>query len=549
MKPISSKLGFVTPASAVGTAAENRRRLSLLVLLGMLYAVVRVLLIPADGAATKGFTHDGGYITIVAERVRDGAGFTVPAHWLLFLNPPSLPLPFHNANPGYPTLIAALSAVLGEDVIYVGLLVSALSNLWLALAVLVLVQHFSAELRFSALCAMAVALFPPLWRISFVLAPDALCVALVVSALAAAARARSSRGWLVCGVLFGLAWLVRSTSLLILPGLLWWMWRTRTRREAMSAVVVLVVGALLIASPWLVHTQQTWGSPLRSDAGYYWLQDYYARIFEGDVTKFWRSLAPPPSLSQILSSDAKGLLLHTLGGAPILLYLLGAGLSEWSRPAALVLFTLLALATAYSLRRWRSPAFQTGFLIVAATATSLLVAARSFELRYFSGATVLLVLWVLLPLRDFFAPTDNADHAPRRRLRRALAAGCVLYALVFLLAQDRRIFRELTEVSSVLSAYRAVAQEVARAFPDERAIITEQPYLYTYYTKRPALSPPNVEKPELLQFMSKYSARLLLLPTAALEYFYPGFRETLSPEIRVVRQIGTYTLLERTVSP
>jgi hypothetical protein len=125
----------------------------------------------------------------------------------------------------------------------------------------------------------------------------------------------------------------------------------------------------------------------------------------------------------------------------------------------------------------------------------------------------------------------------------------VLYALVFLLAQDRRIFRELTEVSSVLSAYRAVAQEVARAFPDERAIITEQPYLYTYYTKRPALSPPNVEKPELLQFMSKYSARLLLLPTAALEYFYPGFRETLSPEIRVVRQIGTYTLLERTASP
>jgi len=153
---------------------------------------------------------------------------------------------------------------------------------------------------------------------------------------------------------------------------------------------------------------------------------------------------------------------------------------------------------------------------------------------------------MLLPLREFFSTKSNA---PRQKLRLAIASGCVLYALVFLVAQDYRIFQEETRLSPAVSSYRAIAQEVAREFRDERAIITNQPYFYTYYTKLPAISPPSVGKPELLNFMSHYSARLLLLPTEELEYYYPGFPASLEPEIRTVKQIGSYTLLGRTTAP
>jgi hypothetical protein len=408
------------------------------------------------------------------------------------------------------------------------------------------VQRFSGDLRFSALCSITVALFPPIWRISYSLFPDSLFAALSISVIAVATRSRSRWGWFVSGVLFGLSWLVRSTSLLILPGLLWWVFRTRPRKDVIAAVLVFAIGAILVASPWLVHTQQTWASPFRSDAAYYWLQDYYSYPHGGDVSKFWRSLTPPPSLRQILSSDAEGFLLRTLSGVPSMLYLLAVGLSESSRLAAIVLFALLAFATLYSFRLWRRTEFQAGFLIVAVTAISLLTRARSLEIRYFIVAIVFLILWVLLPLREFFLAKAGGSQWG---LRMAIASGCALYTLVFLVPQDRNIFREMTRTSPRLASYQAVVWEVAREFPNEQAIITDQPYLCTYYTKVPALSPPNANKTELLRFMSQYSARLLLLPTDAIEYYYPDFRETLPPEIQVVKQLGHYTLLRRTTLP
>ncbi len=60
-------------------------------------------------------------------------------------------------------------------------------------------------------------------------------------------------------------------------------------------------------------------------------------------------------------------------------------------------------------------------------------------------------------------------------------------------------------------------------------------------------SPPSEGKEALLKVMSRYSARLVLLPTAMLNYYYPNCLETLSPEIRIKYRIGSYTLLERVI--
>jgi len=159
---------------------------------------------------------------------------------------------------------------------------------------------------------------------------------------------------------------------------------------------------------------------------------------------------------------------------------------------------------------------------------------------------VLLVLWILLPLAEYFTSPAGTRTS---MLRMASAAGCAIYALVFVVAQDRRIAREMRQPSPELSAYREVAHEVADAFPDEPAVVTNQPYLYAYYTKHVALSPPNAGKAELLGFMSRYSARLLLLPTSSLDYYYPRFEDELTPDIQVSGHAGSYTLLQRATAP
>jgi len=65
----------------------------------ILYAILRAVWVPSDGAVAGGFSHDSAYLSIVAEQVRLGHGLVNPAHWLLVLHPSAIPMPYHNANP------------------------------------------------------------------------------------------------------------------------------------------------------------------------------------------------------------------------------------------------------------------------------------------------------------------------------------------------------------------------------------------------------------------------------------------------------------------
>src|SRR5262245_21191066 len=197
-------------ANDVAIAPRWKLQASLLALVWVCYGVTRVWLIPTDGAVTTGFSHDSGYICIVAQELRDGNGYINPADWLLFLNPSRLPMPYRNANPGYPTAIAAFSKLLDVSVVYAGFLISALSSWLLVAAVFLLVNQYTRGLWFPALAGGVAASFPVLWQESLTLLPDALCTALVISVLALAVRAKQRWHWFVVGALFGCAWLVRS---------------------------------------------------------------------------------------------------------------------------------------------------------------------------------------------------------------------------------------------------------------------------------------------------------------------------------------------------
>jgi putative effector of murein hydrolase LrgA (UPF0299 family) len=520
------------PAESV---AARERRVGVACLAALtLYTAVRLLALPADAAIAGCFSHDGAYLCIVAEQLKAGRGYVNPAHWLLFLNPPSLPVPYHNANPLYPTLIAGISALSGLDTPRAGMALSMVANSLLMLSLYAVLRRLGSPAWVSFLCAAAAGVYPANWAESLSVVPDALCTALVWACVAVVVGARKGRHWLVAGGLFGLAWLTRSTAALAIPGLIWWLWRRRPHGEMARGGALFFLAAGLVVSPWLFHTALVWGSPFRSDAYYYWIQDYAARPLGGQVERYWYGFAPPPSLGQILAGDLGGFVSHTLRGIPVFIYLLAAGLSGWSKPALAILALLFVPAVLRIGRDWRTPEFQAGALTIALTAAGLVVRAASTEIRYFGVATCLLLLWALLSI----------GSTPSLRLKRAATILSSVYLLCFLIPQDALLWKTKIGVSEDLRAFRDVAVRVAQRLPGE-PMITHKPYLYTFYTGVPAVSPPWAPKTAVLAFMERYRVRYILLPTAALAHYLRGGGTGLAPEIHTREAIASFTLLER----
>jgi hypothetical protein len=511
------------------------------------YGLARVWLVPTDGAVTESFDHDSGYICIVAQEVRAGNGYINPAHWRLFLNPPRLPMPYHNENPGYPTVIAGLSKSTKKDVVYAGLLVSALSSWLLVAAVFFLVKRYAGGLWFPALVSGVVAFFPVLWHESLVILPDALCTALIISMIAAAVWAKESWHWFIVGVLFGCAWLVRSTAMLVVPPLLWWLLRKMPLNRAATAIAMFTGSAVITASPWPWYKYKVWGSPLRSDMTYAWLQNYYARSYGGDVSKFWRSLTPPPSLGTILRDDPAGFARHLLYSIPVLLYMTAAEITEWHKLAAPLLLLLVVMATWLSLNLCRTAEFQVGFLFLAISIVSLLPRAESFQIRYIAPSLVLFVIWIVLPLMD--SSRSERGHHWFAQSRAQFIRFFGLYLVLVMIPQDIRDWHTSADISAERFAYRQMVRQVAAGVGQDEAVITELPYFFTLFTGRRAVNVPSQGKEALMKVMSRYLARLVLLPTSKLNYYYPNCVGTLSPEIRVKGRIGAYTLFERVSVP
>lgn len=506
------------------------------------YALARLMMIPADGAVTGGFSHDSGYISTLAEEVRDGRGYQNRAHWLVFLNPERLPMPSHNANPGYPTMIAGVSLWSGKDVVWSGLAVSALASAALGWVVFALVRRFTGGWIVPASSGLAVVFFPMIWRLSFCLLPDALCLTLSIGVLVAVAHGRKSWHFAVAGLLLGLCWLVRSTGLLIWPPVVFWMFRTRGRRQWIRQTLVLAGVAVLTASPWLIHTHSVWGSPFRSDAGYYWLQDYYARAYGGDVWKFLRSLDPPPSLGDVLAKDASGFTRHVLGGLPALVHNVMADMTQGDISEGFLLLALLVGAAGLSRKVWASPEWQAGAMIVVLGAGALLPRPQSVEARYLAVVVAILVIWAAVSTARCLA---RPDFGRPKVFCMMLVLMAGIYVSLFLPRKDLAAYLVKTRRTPESVVRRAVMLQVAAGPAQGRPVVTDQPYLYAFFTKTPALSPPAAGKQRLLAFMERYGARHLLLPESSINYFYPAGEHGLQPEIRLQQRKDGFLLFER----
>src|SRR5436309_14577919 len=99
---------MVTADSSIPVASTVREWLLLFaVVIG--YLLARMLLVPTRPEFTYAFSHDSGYLADVAANLLSGKGYVDDALWLVFLQPASVPMPYHNANPLFPTLTAAVT--------------------------------------------------------------------------------------------------------------------------------------------------------------------------------------------------------------------------------------------------------------------------------------------------------------------------------------------------------------------------------------------------------------------------------------------------------
>lgn len=508
----------------------RRNRLWVVWTLVAAYVLLRLLLIPPDPSVAGRFSHDSGYISIVARNFAAGRGLVNDAYWLMFINPPTLPMAFHNANPLYIIATAQVSSWFHCTTPYAASVVSVLSNGLLGIGVFLLVWRFLPNVWPAAVAAASAMIFPPSWSDSFTVASDALATGLLFCAIAAWVWAEGPLHWLGVGLLFGLAWLTRSTATLILPGLLCWVLLRKGARYTLVAAGLAGVAALLVASPWLYHTAMVRGSPFASDSGYYWLQDYFAAVRRCTVDQYWRSMITPPGIGEVIGHDPFGLVRQTVKGIPRTLYYWAAGLADWNKPWLLLLGAALA-AGMWRARAWlRSPEGAACALILLANLLSVAVRGESTEVRYYAPVNTLLAVLLVVPL--FSRPGWLA-------IPLVAWAGLALLPQLYAVAQHAR-----TAVPAKVE-YRQMALKVAATMSPGEAVVTETPYLFTYYTHRSAISPPFPGKRELLDVMTRFRANTLLLPVASLDYFYPGSPVALSPELLPEGQVGTHFLFRR----
>lgn len=460
-----------------------------------LYLVLRSILAAYQPMDSMGFGHDSAYLWIVARNVLEGRGFVNDAHWLVFLDPPALPIPYHNGGPLYPLLTAATFWLARVDVALAGFLVSAWSGVLLVPAVGWLAHQYTPSWT-SALCIGFVAgLFDPVFKLSFGFGPEALS-ALLLAVFLAAAVGRGRFTPVTAGVLLGLAWLSRSDSVLVVPAVIVYLAARDGVRFMIRRMAVIGATAVMIISPWLLHTNSVWGTPLRSDSAYYLLQDWHSMRGGIKVIEYWHSTETPAGLGEVVRSDPIGFAAHVVKGVPLVVR---KTLAFWASDRVWVGVVLLLMGSAGFATMWRRRRAElAGLTVLTLTWVGVFaIRSASFEPRYF---TLLAVLFAVIVTLGF---ADLAQRAWRSRAPQAAAGLLAVSGLACLFVPSASSAIALRRANERLIAYtsfaNAVSAESRLAGP---VVVGGGPYFFTKATGQGALSFPFSDDDYLLRYMS-----------------------------------------------
>ena len=515
----------------------------LVLLVALVYCAARVTLIPSTAEFTRAFSHDSAYLASVASNVLTGKGYVNDALWYVFMMPASLPMPYHNANPLFPTATMAVAFVTQLDVFRSGFIVSAASSVILFVALVSLVRPHLPTVWHALGTALLVVVFPPVLADSFRFLSDSLCASLIVAFFAIVVRASSPAGWVAAGVVLGLAWLTRGAVIAIAPALVVYPFLRFRPSRALTCLILIGVGGLVVVSPWLVYTKRVWGSYLRSDAGYSIVQDLATEQY-GSVVKYRHAIEPPPPLGEFVKADPSAAARRVALGT---LKIAKRGLGWWSLHNIGVALTMAAGVLVFCLNRRRllSPEAIALILFAATSLFMLAILGDSFEERY---ALTFTILYALFSILGWWRIVQT-----QRGLLRTAAV--VVFALVWLVLMPYYIVREYRywyTPDVAHTNYRAAAAEVDRRFAKGTPVIVGlDPYFYSVETFTSGISFPESSDEFLFRFMDKYDARFIYLTDEELDLWRPQWRlaDGLPQELRLAGTVGNGLVFARRDTP
>ena len=162
--------------------------------------------------------------------------------------------------PGYPVFMAAILGVSGGSLMAVRIAQAILGAIGCVLTARVAARTLTPAAFLPA--GLLQAAYAPLIYIDTALLAESLLIFLLILSLDLATSARAVKHWIICGLVLGLAIVVRPTALVLLPAFAIVIALREPRDVTLRHAGALVAGACLIALPVVAQNWRVTGVPL-----------------------------------------------------------------------------------------------------------------------------------------------------------------------------------------------------------------------------------------------------------------------------------------------
>lgn len=473
----------------------------------------RLLALP--GSRVDNMDPDSAHFLNIARCFERGQGFSNPAAWPAWMQPPSLPMPETIKEPGYPWLLWRLGRWSG-DPFRAGILVSLLAGLALPLILYALARTLTRDRATALLAGLIAAGSPLLIALSVRVLVDSSFACAVTACFALAAwrphgAAAPRRAWLdlAAGVALGAAFLLRGAAMIVAPALLVLLLQDRPLRGGLAGVVRAFAAAALTASPFIARNLRLFHTWYYSDIGRHGVTPYV------DMLRFNAGLERPPAPLPFALAHVPQIARHWLqGAAQFSLHtfpeeILG---HQWVLP--LLLGVLLARA------RWRTHLF--AYLYVGMT--TAFIFGVNWGPRYFASALPLMCVFAALGAMAMLERLGSLRVAGRIGLGPALVALLALTLLVQAQMARQQVRRfQPAEIGAAIGLAPWLQAHLA---PDE-AVMAITTSFWSWFPDRPSVHFVIADEPRIREVVRRLRVRYAALPTsrlAELSARFPGQR-------------------------
>ncbi len=257
-------------ATNLSKQSSNWRRTDWLwlALIGLLFQAVWAVQMPTPTYM------DAYYYTSNGQRLADGNGFTELVIWQYLDDPAGLPTPSHSYWMPLTSILAAAGYSLGDGFGAAQLPFWLLAGLLPLLAYWISLQFFSERWQVwtAVLLTISGGFYTRFLNQPSTFVPFAWAGGLCLLFLAFTQQRPAKKWWFLAGLTAGLAHLTRADGalLMVAAGFVWLKeirdWRLEIEKRSLisnfQSPILLLIGYLLVMTPWFIRNWRIWGRPL-----------------------------------------------------------------------------------------------------------------------------------------------------------------------------------------------------------------------------------------------------------------------------------------------